>query len=86
MGRERDGRKPERRRIGRRPRTITGVTERDEGDRCLASGIEIEKAFHRLTQQILHGPLKALTEEPQEASPGGHTLLEAVRKLFRLEG
>ena len=46
----------------------------------------IEEAFRRLQSQILHGPISALTEETHAApSAGGHTLLEALRKLFRLE-
>ncbi len=47
----------------------------------------IEGAFRLLTQRILHGPISALTEETHaEPSAGGHTLLDALRKLFRLEG
>jgi glutamyl-tRNA reductase len=47
----------------------------------------IEGAFRLLQNQILHGPITALTEETHEeaASAGGHTLLDALRKLFRLE-
>jgi glutamyl-tRNA reductase len=47
----------------------------------------IEGAFRLLQNQILHGPITALTEEThEESSPtGGHTLLDALRKLFRLE-
>jgi glutamyl-tRNA reductase len=41
----------------------------------------IEGAFRLLQNQFLHGPLSALAEEPHE---GGHKLLEALRKLFRL--
>ena len=45
---------------------------------------EIEGAFRKLANQILHGPISALRKEPHgEAS--GHTLLDAIRKLFRLE-
>jgi glutamyl-tRNA reductase len=44
----------------------------------------IEGAFRLLQNQILHGPISALTEEPHE-SPGGHTLLDALRKLFGLQ-
>jgi glutamyl-tRNA reductase len=44
----------------------------------------IEGAFRLLQNQFLHGPISALAEEPHEG--GGHTLLEALRKLFRLEG
>jgi glutamyl-tRNA reductase len=43
----------------------------------------IEGAFRLLQNQFLHGPISALADEPHE---GGHTLLEALRKLFRLEG
>jgi glutamyl-tRNA reductase len=45
----------------------------------------VEKAFQRLQNQLLDGPISALTEEMlQEETPRGHTLLEAWRKLFRL--
>jgi glutamyl-tRNA reductase len=44
----------------------------------------IEGAFRRFQNQILHGPISALSEEPHGDS-GGHTLLEALRKLFRLQ-
>jgi glutamyl-tRNA reductase len=43
----------------------------------------IEGAFRLYQNQILHGPISALTEEA--SGPGQHTLLEALRKLFRLE-
>ncbi|MCI0380412.1 MAG: glutamyl-tRNA reductase [Gemmataceae bacterium] len=43
----------------------------------------IEGAFRLLQNQFLHGPISALTQERPQA--GGHTLLEALRKLFRLE-
>jgi glutamyl-tRNA reductase len=42
----------------------------------------IEGAFRLLQNQFLHGPITALTEETHEG--GRHTLLEALRKLFRL--
>jgi glutamyl-tRNA reductase len=49
----------------------------------------IEKAFSLLQNQFLHGPISALAEEAsQEAghgAHGGHGLLDAVRKLFRLK-
>ena len=44
----------------------------------------IEGAFRLLQNQFLHGPISALTEEPHE-SGGHHTLLDALRKLFRLQ-
>lgn len=42
----------------------------------------IEGAFRLLQNQFLHGPISALAEEAPE--PGRHTLLEALRKMFRL--
>lgn len=45
----------------------------------------IEGAFRLLQNQILHGPISALTEETSAGGGQGHTLLEALRKLFRLE-
>jgi glutamyl-tRNA reductase len=43
----------------------------------------IEGAFRLLQNQFLHGPLSALAENAHEQSGAG--LLEALRKLFRLE-
>jgi glutamyl-tRNA reductase len=42
----------------------------------------IDGAFRLLQNQFLHGPISALTEDTHES--GRHTLLEALRKLFRL--
>ena len=42
----------------------------------------LEKAFGLLQNQILHGPIRALTEETHAGGSGRHTLLEALRKLF----
>jgi glutamyl-tRNA reductase len=44
----------------------------------------IEGAFKLLQNQFLHGPISALAEETQ-GDAGRHTLLEALRKLFRME-
>ncbi|HZT82770.1 MAG TPA: glutamyl-tRNA reductase [Gemmataceae bacterium] len=52
----------------------------DEADKAY-----IEGAFRLMQSQFLHGPISALTEEPHEATAGGHTLLDALRKLFRLQ-
>jgi glutamyl-tRNA reductase len=43
---------------------------------------QIEGAFRLLQNKFLHGPISALAEEPHDHR---HTLLEALRKLFRLE-
>lgn len=46
----------------------------------------IEGAFRLLQNRFLNGPISALREEVQAApdSKSGHTLLDALRKLFRL--
>jgi glutamyl-tRNA reductase len=51
------------------------LTEADKKD--------IEMAFRLFQNQVLHGPISALTEEPAEE--GGQSLLDALRKLFRLQ-
>jgi glutamyl-tRNA reductase len=43
----------------------------------------IEKHFQKFQNQILHGPIDALTQEAREGS--GQTLFDALRKLFRLQ-
>jgi glutamyl-tRNA reductase len=47
----------------------------------------IEGAFRLLQNRFLHGPISALAEESHAplAAPHGHTLLDALRKLFRLQ-
>ena len=45
----------------------------------------IAGASRRFQNQLLHGPISALGEETHSESAGGHTLLEALRKLFRLQ-
>jgi glutamyl-tRNA reductase len=49
--------------------------------------IYLEGAFRLLQNQFLHGPISALTEETKAgtAAHSGHTLLDALRKLFHLE-
>jgi glutamyl-tRNA reductase len=44
----------------------------------------IERAFQKLQNQFLHGPISALDEDTP-VSGTGHTLLDALRKLFRLQ-
>jgi glutamyl-tRNA reductase len=48
---------------------------------------QIEQAFALLQNRFLHGPISALAEETDQgpAPAGGHTLLDALRKLFRLK-
>jgi glutamyl-tRNA reductase len=45
----------------------------------------ITGAFRRFQNQLLHGPISALSEETQHERAGGHTLLQALQKLFRLQ-
>jgi glutamyl-tRNA reductase len=45
----------------------------------------ISKAFDLLEGRFLNGPIRALKEETHAGPPGGHTLLDALRKLFRLQ-
>jgi glutamyl-tRNA reductase len=44
----------------------------------------IDKAFSLFQNQLLHGPISALSEESRSGGSGSHTLIEALRKLFRL--
>jgi glutamyl-tRNA reductase len=67
----------------KRRSVINELMDRLNGRLTDADRAIIEKAFQRYQNQVLHGPISALTEGPHE--PGGHTLLEALRKLFRLE-
>jgi glutamyl-tRNA reductase len=44
---------------------------------------EVEKSIERIINKLLHPPLEALRDEARQGTP--HGLLEAVRRLFRLE-
>jgi glutamyl-tRNA reductase len=67
----------------RRQAIVAQLFQRLNGRLNDADKAYIEGAFRLLQNQFLHGPISALAEEPHEA--GQHTLLEALRKLFRLE-
>ena len=45
----------------------------------------IEGAFRLLQNRFLHGPISALTEASHTEPASGPTLLDALRKLFRLQ-
>lgn len=66
----------------KRQAIVEHLFSRLNGQLSAADRAYIEGAFRQLQNQFLHGPISALTEEPHEG--GGHTLLEALRKLFRL--
>jgi glutamyl-tRNA reductase len=61
---------------------VRQLMDRLNGRLSEADRAYIEGAFRLYQNQVLHGPISALTEEVAEG--GGHTLLEALRKLFRL--
>jgi glutamyl-tRNA reductase len=62
---------------------VTKVLERLNGRLTQEDRDFLEGAFRKLENQFLRGPITALTEETHEG--GGHSLREALRKLFRLE-
>jgi len=65
---------------------VKKVLARMNGKLTEADRKYIEGAFRLLQNQFLHGPISALTEETHAnaGNPHGHTLLEALLKLFRL--
>ncbi len=67
----------------RRQAIVTELLRRLNGKLDEADRANIEGAFRLLQNQFLHGPISALAQEPSEGNQ--HTLLEALRKLFRLE-
>lgn len=67
----------------KRQEVVRNVFARLNGKLTEADRRYLEKAFCLLQNQFLHGPIRALTEESPEA-PAGHSLLDALRKLFRL--
>jgi glutamyl-tRNA reductase len=68
----------------KRREVVEDLLERLDGRLSDADRKTVENAFRLLQNRFLHGPISALTEETQTES-GGHTLLEALRKLFRLQ-
>ncbi len=66
----------------KRQSVVTRLMKRLNGKLSPEDSSYIDGAFRLLQNQFLHGPITALTEEPHEG--GHHTLLDALRKLFRL--
>jgi glutamyl-tRNA reductase len=62
---------------------VQQLMSRLNGSLTEADRAYIEGAFRLLQNQFLHGPISALAEDTHETS--SHTLLEALRRLFRLE-
>jgi glutamyl-tRNA reductase len=69
----------------KRREVVAGLFAHLNGKLSEADRKYIEQAFVLLQNQFLHGPIAALTEETQSGSASGHTLLDAMRKLFRLQ-
>jgi glutamyl-tRNA reductase len=63
---------------------VAGLLKHLNGKLTDADREYIEGAFRLLQNRFLHGPISALAEEPHEEHPH-HTLLDALRKLFRLQ-
>jgi glutamyl-tRNA reductase len=72
---------------GKRQAIVEKLLGRLNGRLTEVDRADIEGAFRLFQNQLLHGPISALTEESHEAGTGhaSHTLLEALRKLFRLQ-
>lgn len=68
----------------RRKAIVQGLFTRLNGKLSDADRQYIDKAFSLFQNQVLHGPITALSEAGPGGASGEHTLLEAVRKLFRL--
>jgi glutamyl-tRNA reductase len=68
----------------KRQEIVRELFDRLNGRISDADQADIDKAFQRFQSKVLHGPISALTEEPHDAPVHGHTLLDALRKLFRL--
>jgi glutamyl-tRNA reductase len=71
----------------KRQAIVGQLLQRLNGQLTDADRTQIEGAFRLLQNQFLHGPISALTEETREnpTPHGGHTLLDALRKLFGLK-
>ena len=68
----------------RRQDAVQHLLSRLRGKLSDADCAATEKAFTRFQNQLLHGPIRALTEEIHAGAAGGYTLVEALHKLFPL--
>jgi glutamyl-tRNA reductase len=69
----------------KREEIVKRLFARLDGKLTEANKEYIARALRRFENQLLHGPISALSEEAHSESAGGHTLLEALRMLFRLQ-
>jgi glutamyl-tRNA reductase len=69
----------------KRQAVVKPLLEKLNGKLSEAEKKYLEKAFQRLQNQLLDGPISALTEESlRDEAHQGHTLQEALRRLFGL--
>ena len=68
----------------RRKEAAQQVLSRLRGKLSDADCAATEKALTRFQSELLHAPIRALTEEAHAGAAGGYTLVEALHKLFRL--
>ena len=69
----------------KREAIVTNLMARLDGRISADDKQYIAGAFRLLQNQFLHGPIAALAQETNKGMQGGHTLLDAFRKLFRIE-
>jgi glutamyl-tRNA reductase len=68
----------------RRQEVVKHVLSRLRGKLSDADCDATEKAFSRFQNHLLHGPIRAITEETHAGAARDYTLVEALLKLFRL--
>ena len=68
----------------RRKEVVENLLSRLNGKLTDADRQYIDKAFSLFQNKLLHGPISALSEDSRTGGRADHTLLEALRKLFRL--
>jgi glutamyl-tRNA reductase len=68
----------------RRQEAAKHVLSRLRGKLSDADCAATEKALSRFQSQLMHEPIRALTEEAHAGAGSGYTLVEALLKLFRL--
>jgi glutamyl-tRNA reductase len=68
----------------KRQETAKHLLSRLRGKLSDADFAATEKALSRFQNQLLHEPIRAITEEAQAVASSRYTLAEALRKLFCL--
>jgi glutamyl-tRNA reductase len=69
----------------RRQEAAKHVLSRLRGKLSDADCEATENALSRFQNQLLHEPIRAITEEAHAGAASGYTLVEALLKLFRLQ-